>query len=339
MELFKSDEINNFFNAKGYKCIKPYKITDTPRNNETVFVTAGIQPSIDFYEKLNTNNRMKTFIAQPVLRTQYLDSLEEGSSLAFINPTTAGFNINPKDYELQIKDWYNLFKQIGLNLDRISTQRRTTNNLWGNLSLNGISIFYYYDKPGVGKVEIGDSTYYDRVESIDNESNCIKTLSDSGFGMERLRWCTLDESKSYFDIYSDTQKINSTTKGLISALGMLGVNGVIPSQKNSGYRARLFSKRLVKETNGKSLNIEEQKYLVECLKYWADWEKISLTEEKAQRIFLIIKKEFDRNCNSFLLNQLNPEQKKLVRKINVNLPRQEFIKRLASAKIYIEEER
>ena len=339
MDLLIPNEISAFFNDKNYTNITPYKIDEIPEDNKTIFITAGIQPSIDTYKKMNTDEKTTTFISQPVLRTQYLDSIEEGSSIAFVNPTTAGFNINKKDYESMIKDWYNFFNQIGLNTENISTQDRECNTVWGDLSLKGISTFYYYNKTNVGNVEIGDSTYFDEIYSTSGNHLKIKTLSDLGFGLERLRWCTFEDEKSYFDIYSDSRNIDSRKKGLISALSVLGINNVQPSQKNQGYRARHFSKKLVNEKDGNDLNIEEQKYLVECLKYWSDWENIDLTKEKAQKAYSIIKKEFDRNCNSLLISKLNPEQKELVKRVNVNLPREDFIKRLASAKINIEQER
>lgn len=339
MNLLFPNDINEFFHDKKYNNIKPYKINETPEENKTVFITAGIQPSIDTYKKMNTEEKIVTFISQPVLRTQYLDSIDEGSSIAFINPTTAGFNINKSDYELMIRDWYNFFNQIGLNTEKIATKDRIYVTTWGDLSLKGISTFYYYYKQNVGNIEIGDSTYFDEVYSASGSYSKIKTLSDIGFGLERLRWCTFEDEKSYFDIYSDSKNIESRSKGLISALSILGINNICPSQKDAGYRARHFSKKLVNEKNGNDLNIEERKYLVECLKYWANWENIYLTKEEARTIYSIIKKEFDRNCNSFLISKLNPKQKQLVKRVNVNLPRDEFEKRLTSAKINIKQER
>ena len=59
-------------------------------------------------------------------------------------------------------------------------------------------------------------------------------------------------------------------------------------------------------------------------------------EFKEKNIFFSsISKEYNRNSNSYILSTLPKKQQELVNKINVNLPKEEFIKRLRSAKIDI----
>ena len=59
-------------------------------------------------------------------------------------------------------------------------------------------------------------------------------------------------------------------------------------------------------------------------------------ELKEKNIFFSsISKEYNRNSNSYILSTLPKKQQELVNKINVNLPKEEFIKRLRSAKIDI----
>lgn len=333
--LLSPIDTNDFFNNAGYKIVKPRKIMDTPKDNETVFITAGIQTSIEEYEKSENLETLQVFVMQPVLRTQYANSVEDGYSIAFVNPTTAGFNISYEDYKKNIENWMNYFEFIGLDTSKITTEERDYKvKQWGSFNLGGKSIFYYYDKPNVGKIEIGDSTYYDKIEKNDGSKSTINSLSDTGFGLERLRWCLSD--KSYYDLFSDSRDISLEKKAFISAIGLIAVNGIAPSQKNAGYRARLFSKRLVNINKGENLTIDEQKYLIECIKYWSDFQGIDLTKKEAkENIFDSISKEYNRNCNSYLLSNLSNSQQELVRNINVNLSRDEFLKRLRSAKIDI----
>ena len=333
--LLSPSDTNNFFRNNGYKIIRPYKIMDTPRNNETVFITAGIQPSIEEYEKNKTIKISKTFIMQPVLRTQYENSISEGYSIAFVNPTTACFNISYEEYKINLEKWMQYFKFIGLDNSKISTEERKYKSVkWGSFNLSGRSTFYYYNKTNIGKIEIGDSTYYDEVEKNDGSENIIHSLSDTGFGLERLRWCL--NNRSYYDLFSDSSNLSPDKKAIISAIGLIAINGIQPSQKSAGYRARSFSKKLVDMNSGKNLNINEKSYLIECMKYWSNFQCVDLNKEEAKNIFFSsISKEYNRNSNSYILSILPKKQQELVNKINVNLPKEEFIKRLRSAKIDI----
>ena len=173
------------------------------------------------------------------------------------------------------------------------------------------------------------------VEKSDGSENIIYSMSDTGFGLERLKWC-LNNNRSYYDLFSDRSNISPEKKAIISAIGLIATNGIQPSQKSAGYRARSFSKKLVDMNNGKDLTINEQKYLIESIKYWRNFQRIDLKKEEAKNIlFSSISKEYTRNSNGYLLSTLSEEQRSLVKKINVNLSKEEFIKRLKSAKIEI----
>lgn len=69
-------------------------------------------------------------------------------------------------------------------------------------------------------------------------------MSDLGFGLERIRWKIVN--KSYYDLYNSFDNIDIKVKAYLSALALLTVNDVKPSNKNAGYRVRLFSKKLIR---------------------------------------------------------------------------------------------
>ena len=108
--LFSSD-IYKFFSENDYKIIKPFNIVN---NKDTVFYSAGIQPLLSEYLNGNIKENENLFIAQPVIRTQYLDTLDEGTSLAFINSTTSRFNLSEREYKKLVNDWLDFFYQIGI---------------------------------------------------------------------------------------------------------------------------------------------------------------------------------------------------------------------------------
>ena len=290
--LFSKD-IYEFFKNNNYKLINPFNIVNNKDGN--------------------ISNNQKVFIAQPVIRTQYLNSLDEGISLAFINGTTSSFNLTQNEYEKLVSDWLDFFYQIGLKKQNISTSHDFYEDNWNNISLSGNRTFYYYNN-----IEIGDTTFFTKVNS-----NKIETMCDLGFGIERLRWCI--SSDSYYNLYSDSKELLAREKALISAISLLAVCNVKPSHKNSGYRARLFSKELAKLLDGKKLTELEINYLKECIEYWKDWQKVDFKVEDS-----LIINEYERNCNSKIINLLVNEGYD-VGKININITLDDMKKRLYSA--------
>lgn len=308
--LFSKD-IYNYFKEMDYHIVNPFPIVN---NKDTVFYSAGIQPLLNSYLNDELEDKKNLFIAQPVIRTQYLDVLSEGTSLAFINSTTAKFNLSENEYLKLIKDWLDFFYQLGLEKRNITSSCDFYEDKWNNINLSGNRTFYYYNN-----IEIGDTTFF---TSIDNEK--IDSMCDLGFGIERIRWC-INGNRSYFNLFSDSDKLSSSEKGLISAITLLAICGVKPSQKNSGYRARLFSKKLADLLSSSKLNVEDLKYFKECILYWQDWQKISDAFD-----FSIIENEYERNCNSNIINMLVNEGYK-VAGININIPWNEMQKRLSSS--------
>ena len=311
-KLLLSKDINQFFQDRDYTIVKPSNIINN--NKDTVFISSGIQPLLFGYLKKELESNKEYFVAQPVIRTQYLEQLSEGTSLAFVNSTTSKFNLSEEDYQKLVKDWLEFFYSLGLEKDKITTTNDFYEDTWKDLSLSGKRTFYYYDN-----LEIGDSTFFTKVDHKEIESMC-----DLGFGVERVRWCT-NKGKSYFDFDKDTKHLSPEEKALISAITLLAINGVIPSQKNSGYRARLFSKHLADLLSAKKLSEADLEYFKDCIKYWKDWQK-----PEKELDFSLIENEYERNCNSIIKSELLEEGYK-INGINVNISWDEMKKRLQSS--------
>ena len=98
------------------------------------------------------------------------------------------------------------------------------------------------------------------------------------------------------------------------------------SNKNTGYRARLYSKKLVAILNGRNFNQAELLYLDGCIKYWINWQEASDQINKE-----LIMKEYIRNGNRFLIDVLSAEGYTNLTGLNINNTREEFIKRLKSS--------
>lgn len=315
IDLINYDETNNFFQSKNYNCLKPYQIVN---NNDTVFISAGIQPILKNYREGKLIDCNKYFVSQPVIRTQYIDSISEGYSLAFINITSSSFNISEEEHSKMVKDWYDFLDNVGLSRKKITFQTDFYSDVWGDLEVAGKRTFHYYDG-----MEIGDTTFFTNIKK-DNKKINIDSFNDLGFGLERLRW--LSVGGSYYDLYSNSKKINCDIKAYLSSIALLTVNNVIPSNKNSGYRSRLFSKKLVRLLEAKDFNEEEKKYLNECIKYWTEWQRSGSEFDKN-----IIINEYIRNGNRYIIDLLAQEGYENVSGININIPRDEFIKRIIAS--------
>lgn len=318
--LFDCNRLKKFFKERNYNCVKPYSIVN---NNDTVFVSAGIQPLLLDYREKKINDFEKLYVAQPVVRTQYSNMVDEGSSIAFTNLTTSCFNHSEDEHNKMIKHWYELLYEAGIAENDITINSDIYETKWWDLELYGKRTFYYYKN-----VEIGDTTFFTKI--IDNKSKRIAdSMSDLGFGLERLRWLT--NGSSYYDLYSNSQELDVKLKAYLSVIALLAVNNVEPSNKNSGYRARMFSKKLVNLLEGRSLNLNEEKYLDECIEYWKEWQEQLNFQDKQMII-----DEFIRNGNRYILDQLSNQGFDNLLGININVSRTEFEKKLIGSGVDIE---
>lgn len=295
MDLLHSKETNNYFSSNGYDVIFPYPIVN---ERDTVFTTAGIQPLLRSYLAGELNTDKKYFVPQSVIRTQFYDHLGEGTSLAFINGTSAKFNLSEEEYFKLVSDYVNYFYESGLAKSRITAVKEEQPYIdnWNGIELNGKRTFYYCDD-----LEIGDTTFF---TSTSNPN--IETFCDLGFGVERIRW-SQDRNKSYFDLQSNSKDLLSPKiKGLISAISLLTLCEVKSSNKGNGYQAKRYFKGLVKLLNRKDLEGVVLKYFDECLAYWRDWQKIDekLTDTEAMRR---ISEEYIKNCMLVIIDELANE--------------------------------
>lgn len=316
-KLINSKDIKKYFLDRNYNCLAPHQIVSTA---DTVFITAGIQPILSDFRNFKINDVRKIYLSQPVIRTQFANSISEGSSIAFINLTTAGFNISEKEHDMLVNDWIELFYQLGMKPGNIESSSKIYERTWGDLLVCGNKTFYYYNN-----IELGDTTFFTKVTK-DGRNIGIDTMSDVGFGLERIRWCLNNES--YFDLYSDSEELIPEVKAYLSVIALLAVNGVTPSNKNSGYRARLFSKKLVNLLDGIELKGYLETYLLECIKYWKDWQEVNNEID-----ITVITNEYIRNCNRYIIDKLVSEGFENISGININISREDFKKRLLSSGI------
>lgn len=184
--IINPDYLESYFSSKGYECLKPFSVVN--KGTDTIFTTAGIQPILRNVMEGNLSLNHNFYVGQPVLRSQFISSLGKGYSLAFNNCTTVAINNSYNEHDNLVDDWLEYFYNLGLEKKYFSTKEKDYTDNWGKIELGGHKKFYIYKD-----IELGDATYFDYVSAKDSKVD-IKTFSDVGFGLERIRWYVIQKS-------------------------------------------------------------------------------------------------------------------------------------------------
>lgn len=314
--------LENYFLNNDYRCLNPFNVVNN--KSDTIFITAGIQPILNSILEGTISDKKNIYISQPVIRTQFVSSLSEGYSLAFINSTTVAVNKSEENHKKLVGDWYNFFYELGLEKKHFTTREKDYIRNWSNLIVSGHKIFHFYKN-----IELGDTTFFNSIKDT-NGTNLLYSMSDVGFGLERIRWVS-SPNNSYYDFYQDSSSIDSKLKALISAVALIVVNGILPSNNQAGYRIRLFLKEIVSYYGINVINNDINDYLDNCIYYWISWYKYS--SENKEKYKNIIMHELERNENRLILDELSELGITNINGININVSRTELIKRLNSANV------
>jgi repressor of nif and glnA expression len=73
----------------------------------------------------------KFFVAQPVLRTQFLPTVSEGSLTSFNNISTVMVNRGYEEHVDAIRLWLNMLEEKGFDENDISVKVSRNKNRWG----------------------------------------------------------------------------------------------------------------------------------------------------------------------------------------------------------------
>jgi hypothetical protein len=304
--------LEEHFSRKKYWHLPSKSVENTEKDTE--FITAGVQTALQALRKGEVDARRPIYIAQPVVRTQFRDSISEGSSVAFTNISTILFEGSADDHEGLVGDWMGLFEKLGIDTTKLSTRDKEYERSWGDLVVKGHKVFYSYNG-----TEIGDSAYLEAGQL--GVHNTFR-LSDVGFGLERIKW--LISGGSYFELSPDRDTgLDVKTKGFCSTLGLLAINGIKPSNRGAGYRFRQFSKSVVTLDNSRQELVETE--IREWMRYWAEWSSVVVDENAA---LMAVKNENDRNTNRLILDMLKKEGLNTL--VEINQPTVSFIEKLVS---------
>lgn len=304
IEVLKSlEKLGLFFEKAGFKNTKPVSVVK--EDGTTLYVSSGVQ-ILDSVIHLETEiPSEKIFIPQPVIRTQFIDSIGDYVSTSFINLSTESVNNDVTDHFNDVRKWFDFLSSIGISSNDINVIEKNSNQKWGKREFyNHVLKFHYKD------LEIGDAVY---IPTMPQDSRPSISISDIGFGIERLS--AICKNDSYFNNLvnnnSDLVSVSDKILDYIRTLTLIAASGVEPSNNNHGYRFRLFAKRFVQQNLNVPFKI--RKLIIFFYDEWNRWSALSVDKDKT---IAIIMKEIERNLNRIMLDEVNKTYKLVGIEIN-----------------------
>jgi len=246
-------ETFSYFISEGYRklpsasILNPYSRRGDSNNLEdTLFIVAGVQALNPIFIDEAPVTEGALFIAQPVIRTQYADMVGkiDGFSTSFVNICTEDLNASPKRHVEHIDRWLSYLSHIGLFVNQTSIVPEFLTPDWGKGTFNNVAIYLNY-----GGLQLGDMSFF---YGIPQRTRKEMTVSDIGFGLERVAWA-VNKSTSYFDaigpfIESFLEKYRLMDSA--RTLALISGSGVTPSKEGTGYRFRKFAQMLLDADKG-----------------------------------------------------------------------------------------
>lgn len=297
----------SFFEERGFEVYPAKSILN--EDGTTLFTSAGVQILDNSILRGKPVPETPLLVSQPCLRTQYLDDMGEGNSLSFVNICTERINASPEDHIRTLDLWMDFLSKQGLYMGDVTLVEREKEQQWGNQKVQSKIIAVYYKG-----IEIGDGNYD---YGFDPHIPGVASISDFGFGLERLTW--IFRKDSYFD---GVGPLNASLRGsgleqeLTKTLTLLAGHDLEPSNKDRGYRYRLFAKRLV------ALAFPEYLELRQMVDYYHQyWNQFTSLPASVDSTRFSVQREYDRNYNKIISD-------KLATNINPDCPTEDFLANL-----------
>jgi len=269
-------DVRNFFDGRGYDLLQNANVIN--RQKDTLFIGSGLQTIYNMLVKERVSKNVPYFIAQPSIRINALKkvALGEGYSTSFVNICTEKIGASVADHMDNLENWFDFLSRSGLYIGHM---KLVENPNWrGGDFLDGESLLIYY-----GDLQIGDAVF---VHGINKRNKERFTLSDIGFGLERLSWA-LNKSPSYYDVIGPFFEVKNRGKislDVLRTLTLMAMNGITPSNKGVGYRFRQFTKKYLE--NGRHINP-----LFEIRYYFNFWKKLTNNYRPLEQVEVIVNSE------------------------------------------------
>lgn len=315
--LGKPEEVLEYFD--GVNLIDSDSVC-RPKGDTTFFTSAGVQHIETILREKGDLKDSSFIVSQPVIRSQFMDKIEEGTSSSFVNLSVESIGASPDDYIKLTRQFIKLLTSLGIDKNDLRFQIVDKPDRWGSRKFTKTELTVY-----LNAVELGESVYIHDYPSTPDEKT---TIVDIGFGVERINWA-IGASNHYFSEFekfysqSDTDKITSVIDPIRTLVLIVG-EGVRPSSHDHGYRIRQLSKRFVQRNLQTQVDITE--LVDKSYDFWESWGYKPTLGKK--EILEVIKQENNRNYNGLFLETLI-QAGEADFYIDINQSTQDFLKQVS----------
>lgn len=296
-----------------YRNIAPVRVVS---ESEPFFVTSGVQRYEPFFNGNEPLDIPRTIQIQPVIRTNYRESVGEGNVSSFVNISTIASPVSPTQYTEMVDDWMKFLSSQGLFLPdfNITLKRKipkTTNNQW---DLNeGLVLSFNY-----GGLGIGDFGF------LQTPNHPEEPIADLGIGLERLLWAR-NKNPSFGEVIGPLPAGFSPDMPYLDALRtttLMAIAGVPPLSDVENQLRRYLP--LILE--GKEPSIQEG-----IAFYNNFWRSFVPSGNELEKVSQNLRRELNREKNLQLLRKLgHPKYSKRLQKL-IGADQGEFIQQLLNS--------
>jgi hypothetical protein len=288
-----------------------------PAGDTTLFTTAGVQRIESLLREEGRLERQVFAVAQPVVRSQYMDKVRDGVSTSFVNFSVESVRATPSEFVSMCDRAVGMMVTLGLRPEDARFGVDRVPDRWGQRKFTKTVLTFF-----AGETEVGEGVFMHDYPVTDGERIAV---ADVCFGVERLGWALSGETGFFpgFDEFygkaADSNRMTSVIDCIRTSTLMAG-EGVTPAHRDPGYRVRQLSKRFVERNEG--VGADAGALVRASDAYWREWgQQPKLDSEEVTRI---LGQENERSWNVLLLSRLE----KLAGKrfaIEVNQPTESFL--------------
>jgi len=322
-ERVYSGDIQNESSLEHIPTIKPDRVL-RPEGDTTIFTSAGIQ-HLETLERDKINLESEKFkIAQPVVRSQFMDRIKEGYSTAFINMTVAQLGVTDEDFFSMCKQMVIDSLNRDADIQKYHLTIETQDDRWGPKKFTKLVVTLYYDG-----IEVSEGVYIDKFPKVDGQ---IVPVAEIAHGKERFNWAYgKNKDQPYFAGFEEFYHLDNKDDVAriidpIRTATLMIMEGIIPSHKASGFRLRQFVKRFT-ERNAKTCFSEDRLFKL-SYDFWSENNIGGIVSEA--KIWELLKKEMMRAQNVYIISRIEIYTGKRFT-VDMNLGTDEFIKRIKSS--------
>lgn len=302
--------------------IEPDKIC-RPDGDTTIFTSAGIQHIETILREKGDLDRDLFAVAQPVIRSQFMDKVKDGTSTAFINFSVGAIDTDVNEFNMLCQKLSSMIIHRGVPVEALKYKVETIPDKWGERAFTKTVLTIY-----AKEIEIGEGVFIHDYPVKDDRKIAI---ADVCLGVERLNWA-INPDKPYLEgfdsFYSDAVDSNAATATIdcIRTSVLMAGEGVRPSHNDPGFRLRRLSKKFV--DRNRETEFDTQNLIESSWKYWEKWgfkPEVSMDEVES-----VLKSENVRNYNNMILLLIEKNGGPKINS-NINQPTESLLRQLQNS--------